>query len=105
MHPVTAFYVECPEKKMCMNASIYTQSKFYGLSIGVNMIGMANMKLCQFDEEYTFTLPSAYARSILTVPWCELGGKVTLECKKSGYSSEIVFHTKVRRLLYFLMVV
>ncbi|XP_055342581.1 oxysterol-binding protein-related protein 10-like [Paramacrobiotus metropolitanus] len=92
--PVTAFYVECPEKKLCMNASIYTQSKFYGLSIGVNMIGMAKLSVIQYGEEYTFTLPSAYARSILTVPWCELGGKVQLECKKSGYSAEVVFHTK-----------
>uniref|UniRef100_A0A8C2JIC6 Secreted protein n=1 Tax=Cyprinus carpio TaxID=7962 RepID=A0A8C2JIC6_CYPCA len=25
-------------------------------------------------EEYVFTFPSAYARSILTVPWVELGG-------------------------------
>ena len=79
-----------------MSASIYTQSKFYGLSIGVNLVGTASLFLVEFGEEYTFTLPSAYARSILTVPWCELGGKVLLQCKKSGYSAEIVFHTKVR---------
>ena len=24
---------------MCMNASIYTKSRFYGMSIGVNLIG------------------------------------------------------------------
>ncbi|GAU98444.1 hypothetical protein RvY_09591 [Ramazzottius varieornatus] len=92
--PVTAFYAECPEKKICMSASIYTQSKFYGLSIGVNLVGTASLFLVEFGEEYTFTLPSAYARSILTVPWCELGGKVALQCKKTGYSAEIIFHTK-----------
>lgn len=36
---VSAFYFECPEKQMCMNASIYTKSRFYGMSIGVNLIG------------------------------------------------------------------
>lgn len=45
-------------------------------------------------EEYVFTLPSAYARSILTVPWVELGGKVFINCAKSGYSATVTFHTK-----------
>ena len=36
---VSAFYFECPSKKMKMNASIYTKSKFMGMSIGVSMIG------------------------------------------------------------------
>lgn len=39
-------------------------------------------------------MPSAYARSILTVPWVELGGKVTISCVKSGYSATVTFHTK-----------
>lgn len=50
--------------------------------------------LLEHDEEYTFTLPCAYARSILTVPWVELGGKVTINCAKSGYSAVITFQTK-----------
>jgi hypothetical protein len=41
-----------------------------------------------------FTLPCAYARSILTVPWVELGGECSVVCSKSGYSANIVFHTK-----------
>ena len=36
---VSAFYFECPEKKMKMNASIWTKSKFMGMSIGVVMVG------------------------------------------------------------------
>lgn len=48
----------------------------------------------EHDEEYTFTLPCAYARSILTVPWVELGGKVNITCAKSGYSAVITFQTK-----------
>ena len=50
--------------------------------------------LLEHDEEYVFTLPCAYARSILTVPWVELGGKVTINCAKSGYSATVTFHTK-----------
>uniref|UniRef100_A0A667XN47 Uncharacterized protein n=1 Tax=Myripristis murdjan TaxID=586833 RepID=A0A667XN47_9TELE len=50
--------------------------------------------LLEHDEEYVFTLPCAYARSILTVPWVELGGKVSINCAKSGYSATVTFHTK-----------
>lgn len=52
------------------------------------------LSLLEHDEEYTFTLPCAYARSILTVPWVELGGKVNISCVKSGYSAVITFQTK-----------
>ena len=36
---VSAFYFECPEKEMYMNGSIWTKSKFMGMSIGVVMVG------------------------------------------------------------------
>ena len=32
---VSGFYAECPSKKVCFNAHIWTKSKFYGMSIGV----------------------------------------------------------------------
>lgn len=53
-----------------------------------------NLNLLEHGEEYTFSLPSAYARSILTVPWVELGGKVNVNCAKTGYSAVITFQTK-----------
>ncbi|ROJ29359.1 Oxysterol-binding protein-related protein 10 [Anabarilius grahami] len=56
------------------------------------MLGV--LHLLEHEEEYVFTLPSAYARSILTVPWVELGGKVSICCAKSGYSATVTFHTK-----------
>lgn len=52
------------------------------------------LSLLELGEEYTFSLPCAYARSILTVPWVELGGKVSVNCAKTGYSASITFHTK-----------
>ncbi|XP_034016456.1 oxysterol-binding protein-related protein 10 isoform X2 [Thalassophryne amazonica] len=92
--PVSAFYCECRERRMCVNAHVWTKSKFMGMSIGVTMVGEGVLCLLEHDEEYVFTLPCAYARSILTVPWVELGGKVSISCSKSGYSAAVTFHTK-----------
>ncbi|XP_056235715.1 oxysterol-binding protein-related protein 10-like isoform X1 [Seriola aureovittata] len=92
--PVSGFYCECKEKGMCVNTHIWTKSKFMGMSVGVSMVGEGVLYLLEHDEEYVFTLPCAYARSILTVPWVELGGKVTINCAKSGYSATVTFHTK-----------
>lgn len=92
--PVSGFYAECPEKRMCVNTHVWTKSKFMGMSIGVSMIGEGCLYLLEHEEEYTFTLPCAYARSILTVPWVELGGKVNISCTKTGYSAIITFQTK-----------
>ncbi|XP_016148038.1 oxysterol-binding protein-related protein 10 isoform X3 [Sinocyclocheilus grahami] len=92
--PVSGFYCECKEQQICVNTHVWTKSKFMGMSIGVSMVGEGVLHLLEHDEEYVFTLPSAYARSILTVPWVELGGKVSICCAKSGYSSTVTFHTK-----------
>uniref|UniRef100_A0A8B9LU48 Oxysterol-binding protein n=1 Tax=Astyanax mexicanus TaxID=7994 RepID=A0A8B9LU48_ASTMX len=92
--PVSGFYAECQERQICVNTHVWTKSKFMGMSIGVSMIGEGNLHLLEHGEEYAFTLPSAYARSILTVPWVELGGKVNVNCAKSGYSAAITFQTK-----------
>uniref|UniRef100_A0A8C2C2D3 Oxysterol-binding protein n=1 Tax=Cyprinus carpio TaxID=7962 RepID=A0A8C2C2D3_CYPCA len=92
--PVSGFYCECKDRQICVNTHVWTKSKFMGMSIGVSMVGEGVLHLLEHDEEYVFTLPSAYARSILTVPWVELGGKVSICCAKSGYSSTVTFHTK-----------
>uniref|UniRef100_A0A673LNK0 Oxysterol-binding protein n=1 Tax=Sinocyclocheilus rhinocerous TaxID=307959 RepID=A0A673LNK0_9TELE len=92
--PVSGFYCECAERGMCVNTHIWTKSKFMGMSVGVSMVGEGVLYLHDHGEEYVFTFPSAYARSILTVPWVELGGKVTISCAKTGYSANVTFHTK-----------
>ncbi|KAL0963342.1 hypothetical protein UPYG_G00305010 [Umbra pygmaea] len=92
--PVTGFYCECKERNICVNTHVWTRSKFMGMSIGVSMVGEGVLHLLEHGEDYVFTLPCAYARSILTVPWVELGGKVTISCAKSGYSATVTFHTK-----------
>ena len=38
-------------------------------------------------------LPS---RSVITIPWLELGGVCAITCRQSGYTANVEFHTKVR---------
>lgn len=92
--PISAFYAECVNKKVEVNGYIHPKSKFMGLSIGVNMIGEAKVKLLDRNETYTVNFPNGFGRSILTVPWSELGGKCTINCDPSGYKAVINFHTK-----------
>ncbi|XP_062411273.1 oxysterol-binding protein-related protein 9 isoform X2 [Sardina pilchardus] len=92
--PISAFYAECLSKKIQFNAHIWTKSKFLGMSIGVHNIGQGCVSCLEHDEHYILTFPNGYGRSILTVPWVELGGECNISCSKTGYSANIVFHTK-----------
>lgn len=94
--PISAFYAEHVEKRIMCSAHIYTKSRFLGLSIGVNNIGQGSIYLLDKGEEYIVTFPSAYGRSILTVPWVELGGSVSITCPQTGYTAAVEFLTKVR---------
>lgn len=44
--PVSGFYAECVERNMCVNAHVWTKSKFLGMSIGVTMVGEGKCKFC-----------------------------------------------------------
>ncbi|XP_040039924.1 oxysterol-binding protein-related protein 9 isoform X2 [Gasterosteus aculeatus] len=92
--PISAFYAECLNQKIQFNAHIWTKSKFLGMSIGVHNIGQGCVSCLEHDEHYVLTFPNGYGRSILTVPWVELGGECNISCSKTGYSANIVFHTK-----------
>ncbi|XP_076440385.1 oxysterol-binding protein-related protein 9-like isoform X2 [Babylonia areolata] len=92
--PISAFYAEHQNKKISLDGYIWTKSKFLGLSIGVHMIGQAVISVIDHEEEYIFNFPNGYGRSILTVPWVELGGKIQISCAKTGFSANIEFHTK-----------
>uniref|UniRef100_A0A5K1VHE8 Oxysterol-binding protein n=1 Tax=Callithrix jacchus TaxID=9483 RepID=A0A5K1VHE8_CALJA len=84
--PISAFYAECFNKKIQFNAHIWTKSKFLGMSIGVHNIGQGCVSCLDYDEHYILTFPNGYGRSILTVPWVELGGECNINCSKTGYS-------------------
>ncbi|XP_077573049.1 oxysterol-binding protein-related protein 9 isoform X2 [Stigmatopora nigra] len=92
--PISAFYAECLSKKIQFNAHIWTKSKFLGISIGVCNIGQGCVSCLEHDEHYILNFPNGYGRSILNVPWVELGGECNISCSKTGYSATIVFHTK-----------
>lgn len=57
-------------------------------------IGQGIVTLADLNEEYILTFPNGYGRSILTVPWIELGGTVTVTCPQTGYHADIDFLTK-----------
>jgi hypothetical protein len=94
--PISAFYAEHYDKRIQLDGYTWTKSSFLGLSIAVHMVGKAVISLIDYGgEEYTMTFPSAFGRSILGVPWFEMGGKVNIDCIKTGYSATIHFLTKV----------
>ena len=64
------------------------------MSIGVHNIGQGCVSCLEHNEHYILTFPNGYGRSILTVPWVKLGGESNINCFKTGYSANIVFHTK-----------
>ncbi|KAF5307219.1 hypothetical protein FQR65_LT00735 [Abscondita terminalis] len=92
--PISAFYAEHYNKKISFNAHIYTKSKFLGLSVCVYNIGQGVVSVLDHNEEYIVTFPSGYGRSILTIPWIELGGSVNISCPQTGYYSNVEFLTK-----------
>ncbi|PSN42285.1 Oxysterol-binding protein-related protein 9 [Blattella germanica] len=91
---IHAFYAEHYNKRITFCAHVWTKSKFLGLSIGVHNIGQGCVSVLDYDEEYIVTFPNGYGRSILTVPWIELGGSVTITCAKTGYHANVEFLTK-----------
>ena len=62
--------------------------------IAVHNVGQGKLTLMDHNEEYICTFPSAYGRSILTVPWVELGGKVSITCPQTNYHANIEFKCK-----------
>nr|XP_053655806.1 oxysterol-binding protein-related protein 9-like isoform X1 [Cherax quadricarinatus] len=92
--PISAFYAEHKDKRISFCGHIWTKSKFLGLSVCVNNIGQGCVSLIDHDEEYILNFPSGYGRSILTVPWVELGGTCQITCNKTGYNASVEFLTK-----------
>ncbi|XP_076394352.1 oxysterol-binding protein-related protein 9 isoform X5 [Megachile rotundata] len=92
--PISAFYAEHYAKKISFGAHVWTKSKFLGLSIGVHNVGKGWVNVLEHGEEYVLTFPNGYGRSILTVPWIELGGTATIHCTQTGFHATVEFLTK-----------
>lgn len=59
---VSAFYAEHKKKKVTLCASVWTKSKFLGLSVAVHHVGQGIVRLLKHKEEYISTFPSGYGR-------------------------------------------
>ncbi|XP_022901207.1 oxysterol-binding protein-related protein 8 isoform X1 [Onthophagus taurus] len=93
--PVSAFYVTNRMDGFSISASILAKSKFYGNSTSAILDGTAVLTLLPRGENYTLTVPYAHCKGILMGTLSmELGGKVNIECEKTGYQTEIEFKLK-----------
>lgn len=93
--PVSAFYVTNRQEGFAITASILAKSKFYGNSTSAILDGVAVLTLLPRGENYTLTIPYAHCKGILMGTLSmELGGKVYVECEKTGYRTELEFKLK-----------
>ena len=81
-------------KRIQLNGITRSKTRFLGLYATSESIGKIVLSVLDHNEDYEFTFPTAYIRSLFTIPWLEMGGKVTISCEKTGYSAQINFLTK-----------
>ena len=79
----------------CTTSRTLNINLFLNQQVAVHNVGKGTVTLLDHDEEYVATFPSAYARSILSVPWIELGGKCEIHCSRTGYSATLEFKCKL----------
>ncbi|XP_060771046.1 oxysterol-binding protein-related protein 5 isoform X1 [Neoarius graeffei] len=93
--PISAFYVSNKKDGFIISGSILAKSKFYGNSLSAILDGKARLLFLTRDEEYIITMPYAHCKGILYgTMTLELGGKITIECEKTKYTSELEFKLK-----------
>jgi len=90
--PISAYYTTNREEGFVIAGTILAKSKFYGNSTSAILDGSLSLSLLPRGEEYVMTMPYAHCKGILMgTMTMELGGKVIIECEKTGYSTEIEF--------------
>ncbi|XP_030070001.1 oxysterol-binding protein-related protein 8 isoform X2 [Microcaecilia unicolor] len=93
--PVSAFYVSNRKDGFCLSGSILAKSKFYGNSLSAILEGDGRLTFLNRGEDYIMTMPYAHCKGILYgTMTLELGGSVTIECEKTGYSAILDFRLK-----------
>uniref|UniRef100_A0A8C5GCQ1 Oxysterol-binding protein n=1 Tax=Gouania willdenowi TaxID=441366 RepID=A0A8C5GCQ1_GOUWI len=93
--PISAFYVCNRKDGFSISGSILAKSKFYGNSLSAILDGKARLLFLSRDEEYIITMPYAHCKGILYgTMTLELGGKITIECEKTKYLTELEFKLK-----------
>lgn len=93
--PVTGFYVTNRKDGFNISASILAKSKFYGNSLSAILDGTAKMTFLKRGEDYYITMPYAHCKGILIgTLTMEMGGKVSINCPKTGYRCDMEFKLK-----------
>jgi oxysterol-binding protein-related protein 8 len=93
--PISAFYVTNRKEGFCIYGSVLARSKFYGNSVSAVLEGKVKLVLLNRGEEYVISMPYANCKGILIGKLTmELGGKISIECAKTGYLAELEFKLK-----------
>ncbi|CAF4293269.1 unnamed protein product, partial [Adineta steineri] len=64
------------------------------------MIGDAIITLLDHDEQYVITFPSAFGRSILGVPWFEMGEFCRIDGEWNGIMNAKYSDTKISEVFF-----
>ncbi|XP_059179710.1 oxysterol-binding protein-related protein 8-like isoform X2 [Physella acuta] len=93
--PISAFHVTNRHDGFNINGCILAKSKFYGNSISAILDGVATLTFLERGEDYYLTMPYAHCKGILLgTLTMEMGGKVTIDCPKTGYHCDLDFKLK-----------
>ncbi|XP_055333695.1 oxysterol-binding protein-related protein 8-like isoform X2 [Paramacrobiotus metropolitanus] len=96
--PISAFYVSNRQEGFTISGAILTKSKYKGNSILAILDGSAKLKLLSRGEEYIITMPHLICKGMLFGKLSmDLGGKVTIACATTGYSTELNFSVWLTR--------
>lgn len=90
--PVSAFYMENPEKQIVIDGYINPKSTFYGNTAWTTMSGPLQLHLIEHKESYVFEMPPIVVRNIM---FGQMGmafnSKGRITCKQTGYKATIKF--------------
>ncbi|XP_069937663.1 oxysterol-binding protein-related protein 8, partial [Cherax quadricarinatus] len=90
--PVSAIYVTNRQEGFSLTTTVLAKSKFYGNSTSAILDGNVLLTLLPRGEDYVMNMPYAHCKGILMgTLTMELGGKVTIDCEKTGYRTELEF--------------
>ena len=100
--PISAFHLECPQQNISLQGNVSVQAKFMGMYVGTTLGGELVLELSPKDpsedrvclEKYEMSYPTLYLRSLLSEPWMEFGGKITINCPETKVSTGLTFQTK-----------
>lgn len=86
---MTAFHVECPSKQISVSGFVSFRCIFTGMSVDITVSGEMKLHLESYDESYEIGFPTVHARSIISKPCIQLGGKVNIQSSKNDCSAVI----------------